>query len=84
MSNLKNKSAVSKRRITGQGMTEYIIVVALIAIGCVAAVSAFGTKVQAQFVNMGSALHGTQGEEAGTDYTVEDKDLANYGTGVGG
>lgn len=84
MSNLKNKPVVSKRRITGQGMTEYIIVVALIAIGCVAAVSAFGTKVQAQFVNMGSALHGTEGTETGTDYTIEDKDLANYGSGVGG
>ena len=65
MSNLQNIPAVAKRRITGQGMTEYIIVVALIAIACVAAVSYFGSTVQAQFVNMGSALTGTVGAEKG-------------------
>jgi len=80
MSKLKNASAISKRRITGQGMTEYIIVVALIAIGCVAAVSYFGSTVQAQFSNMGSALMGTTGTEAGDAApTVEGKKLGNFG-----
>ena len=80
MNELKNIQAVSKRRITGQGMTEYIIVVALIAIAAVAAVSYFGSTVQAQFVNMGSALTGTVGQETGDAVpTVESAGLSDFG-----
>jgi len=80
MSNLNDLPAVSKRRITGQGMTEYIIVVALIAIACVAAVSYFGSTVQAQFVNMGSALTGTVGTEKGdAPATVAGAGLSDFG-----
>ena len=80
MSDLKNIPAVAKKRITGQGMTEYIIVVALIAIGCVAAVSYFGSTVQAQFVNMGTALTGTVGTQTGdTPATVAGAGLSDFG-----
>lgn len=80
MNEIKNKPLKSKRRITGQGMTEYIIVVALIAIACVAAVSYFGSTVQAQFVNLGSALTGTVGNAAGSAApTPESAGLSNFG-----
>lgn len=48
----------SRRRIGGQGMTEYIIVVALVAIAAVAAVSFFGAAVKGQFVQLGGELLG--------------------------
>jgi len=80
MSTVKNVSS-ARRRITGQGMTEYIIVVALIAIAAVAAVSYFGSAVQAQFSNLGQEL---MGEESSTDAAgtaaSEAADLATYRT----
>lgn len=82
MSSIKKVSALSgKRRITGQGMTEYIIVVALIAIAAVAAVSYFGQTVQTQFSNIGKELMGTEGNETVADITPEAKKLNNYGVG---
>jgi len=79
MSTLQNVSTTSARRIRGQGMTEYIIVVALIAIAAVAAVSYFGSAVQAQFANLGDELMGVQGANAaGTKPTATAKDLATY------
>ena len=40
---------ISLRRIAGQGMTEYIIIVGLIAIFVIGAVKAFGGKVNEGF-----------------------------------
>ena len=57
-----NLHALSRaRRIRGQGMTEYIIIVALIAIGAVGAIGYFGTAVNASFVSLGSTLVGGDG-----------------------
>ena len=50
--------AVSRRRIRGQGMTEYVIIVALIAIASIVAVSFFGSSVKASFLALGSDLIG--------------------------
>ena len=61
-----NKSAA--RRITGQGMTEYIIVLAMVALAAVVAVGFFGDTVQSQFATMGQSLTGnatTAAREAG-------------------
>jgi Flp pilus assembly pilin Flp len=48
----------SNRRITGQGLTEYIIIVALIAIASIVAVSFFGSSVKASFLALGTDLTG--------------------------
>ncbi len=59
MRTIASKQAVqSKRLIRGQGLTEYIIIVALIALASVGAVGYFGTSVKSQFVNMGAELTG--------------------------
>lgn len=50
--------ATPRRRIKGQGMTEYIIIVALIAIASIVAVSFFGSSVKASFLALGSDLVG--------------------------
>src|SRR5689334_21817140 len=46
------------RRQRGQGMTEYIIIVALIVIAAIGVYSAFGHSVQNQVAGMTSALSG--------------------------
>ncbi len=53
------------RRQIGQGMTEYIVVVALIAIAAVTASGFFGARVQAQFVAMGQEISGEAGTPGG-------------------
>jgi Flp pilus assembly pilin Flp len=52
--NLKNQS--------GQGMTEYIIIVALIAIAAIAAFSYFGSTVRNQTAAMTEELAGQSGK----------------------
>ena len=52
------------RRVTGQGMTEYIIIVALIALASVVAVGFFGTAIKSQFVAMSAELVGGDGAAA--------------------
>ncbi len=69
------------RRVTGQGMTEYIIIVALIAIASIAAVSFFGSSVKAQFAQLGGELAGSDNVEAAKD-TV-DAAPATAGSGLG-
>jgi type IV pilus assembly protein PilA len=48
----------------GQGMTEYIIIVALIAIAAIAAYSFFGDTVRLQVGNMAAELGGGEGDAA--------------------
>lgn len=60
-------NTVSRQRLgcLGQGMTEYIIIVAIIAIGAVTAAGFFGARVQSQFVSMGNEISGEEGTPAG-------------------
>ncbi|MBX2878391.1 MAG: hypothetical protein KTR32_00585 [Granulosicoccus sp.] len=48
----------SSRKITGQGLTEYLIIVAIVAIACVGAASFFGDTIKANFLALGSDLTG--------------------------
>jgi Flp pilus assembly pilin Flp len=52
MRRLRNKES-------GQGMTEYIVIVALIAVAAIAVVGFFGDVVRTQFYNMTAALAGS-------------------------
>jgi len=58
MKSRKSMQSDVRRRIRGQGMTEYIIIVALIAVGAIAAVGLFGGVVKDSFSNMAQALGG--------------------------
>ena len=66
----------------GQGMTEYIILVALIAVAAIAAVKYFGSKTKEGFENaadavgtatsgQGSGSLGDQAKQAGTQAIVD-------------
>ena len=59
----KNKNVQNRRRVTGQGMTEYIIIVGMIALAAIVAVGAFGGVVQDSFASMSLKLSGEAGEE---------------------
>jgi Tfp pilus assembly protein PilV len=77
---------VAGRKQAGQGMTEYIIIVALIAIGAIGVYSAFGRTVQSQMaaVSNGLAGQGTKSQaavkQAGTE---SDTATADAGTALG-
>lgn len=48
----------SRRLVRGQGMTEYIIIVALIAIAAIAVTSLFGGTVRSQVAAMANEMSG--------------------------
>lgn len=52
----------SRLRQLGQGMTEYIIIVALIAIAAIAVYGFFGDTIRAQMGTMSQELAGDQGD----------------------
>lgn len=82
-------SPQTKSKQLGQGMTEYIIIVALIAVAAIGAFSFFGDTARNQVAAMASELGGTSGEtatkratksgtEAVTLTTTNDVGLSNY------
>lgn len=77
----------SKKRQLGQGMTEYIIIVALIAVAAIGVYSFFGEAIRAQMAGMTKELSGTSGagnvakakEASGkADATQGSKNLGTY------
>jgi Flp pilus assembly pilin Flp len=77
----------TKKRQLGQGMTEYIIIVALIAVAAIGVYSFFGQAIRSQMAGMTNELAGKSGttnvnkaaEAAGkADSSTEAKNLGNY------
>lgn len=54
------------RKQDGQGMTEYIIIVALIAIAAIGVVTVFGDNIRKLFGTSANALNGQQSSTSGT------------------
>jgi len=77
------------RKESGQGMTEYIIIVALIAVAAIAVTQLFGTTVRTQMGAIASEVGGNDAQtvidrakQAGTDAADASKkkrSLATYG-----
>ena len=65
-----------RRRQRGQGMTEYIIIVALIAIGAIAVVTLFGNNIRALFGTSANALAG-QGDNAQIERKTAEDEIVN-------
>ncbi len=61
-------------RQKGQGMTEYIIIVALIAIAAIGVYTAFGKTVRGQMAVTAQALGGNSTEEARAETEVAGED----------
>jgi Flp pilus assembly pilin Flp len=74
----------NKLKQLGQGMTEYIIIVALIAIAAIAVYSIFGDVVREQVGGMAQELSGTDSTQdagaaaAGADTAAKEAGLGDY------
>ncbi|HUB06181.1 MAG TPA: hypothetical protein VMB50_04230 [Myxococcales bacterium] len=69
------------RRSRGQGMTEYIIIVALIAIAAVGIVTVFGQNIRQLFGDSTDVLAGnTSVANRGASSSVTTKTLKNFGS----
>ncbi len=76
------------RRQLGQGMTEYIIIVALIAVSAIGVYSLFGKTIRAQMAGLSSELSGKaasanikkaqESADTATKKAAKDSDLGNY------
>lgn len=87
----KFKTSISKGKVTGQGMTEYIIIVALIAVAAIGVFRLFGDTLRNQMSGLAMELSGQSGsdqigaaqETAGLAVTEAQtsKDLSNYAEG---
>lgn len=76
----KNLKTLKNRR--GQGMTEYIIIVALIAIAAIGVITLFGDNIRKLFGGSANALAGSTNEaNRGQNSTnaVENKSMKTFG-----
>ena len=62
----------------GQGMTEYIIIVALIAIAAIVIYAAFGQQIQAVVRDIGLSLSGEAGDADVFDAEVRESDMGTF------
>lgn len=70
----------------GQGMTEYIIIVALIAIAAIGVITIFGNNLRILFTNSANALGGAQDkQQVGTTSGVaKRRQLDTFSNGTSG
>ncbi len=64
MKRIKNTSFVGKIRQRGQGMSEYLIIVALIAVAAIGVVGFMGDTVSNQMASMAMEISGQDGGNA--------------------
>jgi Flp pilus assembly pilin Flp len=69
MNSSKFNKRIGGKKQLGQGMTEYIIIVALVAIAAIGVYSAFGHTLQAQVAQITSGVAGNTGG-VGTNKTL--------------
>ncbi|MHB1543696.1 MAG: Flp family type IVb pilin [Gammaproteobacteria bacterium] len=81
------KSLRSSRKQLGQGMTEYIIIVALVAIAAIGVYAYFGQTVRGQMASITSQLAGKSGQSglgqaktSSTDANTQATNQDNLGT----
>lgn len=78
---MMNKMNKLVRSENGQGMTEYIIIVALIAIAAIGVITVFGNNLRNLFANSANALGGneTATNQGQTGFSAKRKSLSNFG-----
>lgn len=80
---MKNVSVKGKLKQLGQGMTEYIIIVALIAIAGIAAYSYFGQTMQGAVADVSTELSGQQSKDTAKKGAAEAEKEAGTVEGMG-
>lgn len=85
----ENSQITLQRKQRGQGMVEYIIIVALIAIGSIAVFRIFGDTARSQVAEMAIELSGGDGDSSNAEAEVEgaqdqvSKGLNDFASGQG-
>lgn len=76
-------NTISRKNRKGQGLTEYIIITALVAIAAIGIVNIFGNQLRNQFSTIVAAMSGSKvskveslKDKAATE--ANQKDLSNY------
>jgi pilus assembly protein Flp/PilA len=83
---MKHTRAQKARQTRGQGMTEYIIIVALIAIAAIGVITLFGDNIRGLFGMSANALAGqtaVKNQNKQSSATLEKKNLSNFGDNNG-
>ena len=78
----KNLKKQLRKQRRGQGMTEYIIIVALIAIAAIGVITLFGNNIRRLFGASADALAGQTSVTSGaktTNEALKTKDLKSFG-----
>ena len=68
------------RSESGQGMSEYLIIVALIAVAAIGVVSMFGKDIRELFSATTDSLAGGSGNNGAKKATVKTKNLKDFGS----
>ena len=79
---MKTPSKKTLRKSRGQGMTEYIIIVALIAIAAIGVITLFGNNIRKLFGQSADALAGNANVTNDADarkQELEKKQMSNFG-----
>jgi Flp pilus assembly pilin Flp len=82
---IKNKILQKKYLIhnkKGQGLIEYLIIVAIVAVGSIAVIKVVGANLDVQFANVALALGGTEARKKDavevTDSLYKKRDFSNF------
>lgn len=75
----KNSRKLNSKKITGQGMSEYLIIVGLVAVAGIAVMGLMGNTVRNQFGGMAQELGGTSGTAAVTSAGAAGDKAADVG-----
>lgn len=73
----KQSSKLNSKKVTGQGMSEYLIIVGLIAVAGIAVMGLMGGTVRNQFGGMAQELAGGDGTDAVTNAVTTANSAAN-------
>lgn len=72
----------SKNSQKGQGLIEYLIIVAIVAVGSIAVIKVVGANIDVQFANVAQALGGTDSKKkeahAVTEGLYKKRDFSNF------
>ncbi len=75
---MKSQTLLNKK---GQGLIEYLIIVAIVAVGSIAVIKVVGGNMNVQFANIAKSLGGASGKVSAHEVTeslYKKKDLGNF------
>lgn len=77
---MKNPNLIKNQK--GQGLIEYLIIVAIVAVGSIAVIKVVGGNIDVQFANVAQALGGTESQKKEahkvTDSVYKKRDFSNF------